>query len=166
MALIVEKYGGTSVGSIERINAVAEKVSRTHAAGNQMVIVVSAMSGETNRLLEMAKEISPDMPAREADVLVSTGEQVTIALLCMALIKNGEKARSYTGGQVRIETDTSHGRARIQNIDDSRIKKDLAKGKIIEVSEPPRPRVLIVREILPPWGVVVQILLPLLWLLH
>ncbi len=134
MALIVEKYGGTSVGSIERINAVAEKVSKTHDAGNQMVVVVSAMSGETNRLLEMAKEINPDMPAREADVLVSTGEQVTIALLCMALIKNGQKARSYTGGQVRIETDTSHGRARIQNIDDSRIKKDLAKGKIIVVA--------------------------------
>jgi aspartate kinase len=134
MSLIVEKYGGTSVGSIERINAVAEKVARSHDAGNQMVIVVSAMSGETNRLLQMAQEINPDMPARETDVLVSTGEQVTIALLCMALLKKGQHARSYTGGQVRIETDTSHGRARIKNIDDSRIRKDLEAGRIIVVA--------------------------------
>jgi len=134
MSLIVEKYGGTSVGSIERINAVAEKVAKSHDAGNQMVIVVSAMSGETNRLLEMAKEINSDLPAREADVLVSTGEQVTIALLCMALINMGQQARSYTGGQVRIETDTSHGRARIRSIDDSRIRKDLSEGKIIVVA--------------------------------
>ncbi len=134
MSLIVEKYGGTSVGSIERINAVAEKVAKSHDAGNQMVIVVSAMSGETNRLLEMAKEINSDLPAREADVLVSTGEQVTIALLCMALINKGQQARSYTGGQVRIETDTSHGRARIRSIDDSRIRKDLSEGKIIVVA--------------------------------
>ncbi len=134
MTIIVEKYGGTSVGSIERINAVADKVSKSHAAGNQMVIVVSAMSGETNRLLGMAKEINPHLPAREIDVLVSTGEQVTIALLCMALLKRGNKARSYTGGQVRIETDTSHGRARIRNIDDSRIRKDLNDGKIIVVA--------------------------------
>ncbi len=134
MPIIVEKYGGTSVGSIERINAVAEKVSKSHAAGDQMVIVVSAMSGETNRLLEMANKINPHLPAREADVLVSTGEQVTIALLCMALIKCGHQARSYTGGQVRIETDTSHGRARIQSIDDSRIRRDLDEGKIIVVA--------------------------------
>jgi aspartate kinase len=134
MSIIVEKYGGTSVGSIERINAVAEKVAKSHAGGDQMVIVVSAMSGETNRLLEMANEINPHLPAREADVLVSTGEQVTIALLCMALIKRGHEARSYTGGQVRIETDTSHGRARIRNIDDSRIRKDLDDGKIIVVA--------------------------------
>jgi len=134
MSLIVEKYGGTSVGSIERINAVAEKVAKSHDAGNQMVIVVSAMSGETNRLLEMAKEINSELPAREADVLVSTGEQVTIALLCMALINKGQQARSFTGGQVRIETDTSHGRARIRSIDSSRIKKDLDEGKIIVVA--------------------------------
>ena len=134
MSLIVEKYGGTSVGSIERINAVAEKVSRSHKEGNQMVIVVSAMSGETNRLLEMGKEINPDMPPRETDVLVSTGEQVTIALLCMALLRIGHKAKSYTGGQVRIETDGSYGRARIQKIDDSLIKDDLNKGKIIVVA--------------------------------
>ncbi|MCK5360750.1 MAG: aspartate kinase [Gammaproteobacteria bacterium] len=134
MSLIVEKYGGTSVGSIERINAVAEKVAKSHAAGNQMVIVVSAMSGETNRLLEMAKEINADLPAREADVLVSTGEQVTIALLCMALINKGQQARSFTGGQVRIETDTSHGRARIQNIDSSRIKKHLDEGRVVVVA--------------------------------
>ncbi|GMR06503.1 MAG: aspartate kinase [Gammaproteobacteria bacterium] len=134
MPIIVEKYGGTSVGSIERINAVAEKVSKSHAAGDQMVVVVSAMSGETNRLLEMANQINPHLPAREADVLVSTGEQVTIALLCMALIKRGHQARSYTGGQVRIETDTSHGRARIRSIDDSRIRRDLDDGKIIVVA--------------------------------
>ncbi|HEC26147.1 MAG TPA: aspartate kinase [Gammaproteobacteria bacterium] len=134
MPIIVEKYGGTSVGSIERINAVADKVSKSHTAGDQMVIVVSAMSGETNRLLEMAYEISSHLPPREADVLVSTGEQVTIALLCMALIKRGHQARSYTGGQVRIETDTSHGRARIRNIDDSRIRRDLDDGKIIVVA--------------------------------
>ena len=134
MSLIVEKYGGTSVGSIERINAVAEKVSKRHHEVNQMVIVVSAMSGETNRLLELAKEINPDMPAREADVLVSTGEQVTIALLCMALMRIGHKAKSYTGGQVRIETDGSYGRARIRSIDDSRIRKDLEKGHIIVVA--------------------------------
>lgn len=134
MPIIVEKYGGTSVGSIERINAVADKVSKSHTAGDQMVIVVSAMSGETNRLLEMANEINPQLPPREADVLVSTGEQVTIALLCMALIKRGHQARSYTGGQVRIETDTSHGRARIRNIDDSRIRRDLEDGKIIVVA--------------------------------
>ena len=134
MSLIVEKYGGTSVGSIERINAVAEKVSKSHHQGNQMVVVVSAMSGETNRLLDMAKEINPGMPARETDVLVSTGEQVTIALLCMALMRIGHKAKSYTGGQVRIETDGSYGRARIRSIDDSRIKKDLDKGKIIVVA--------------------------------
>jgi aspartate kinase len=134
MPLIVEKYGGTSVGSIERINAVAKKVASSHDEGNQMVIVVSAMSGETNRLLQMAKEINPEMPARETDVLVSTGEQVTIALLCMALIRSGYEARSYTGAQVRIETDTAHGRARIQKIDDKRIHKDLKKGRIIVVA--------------------------------
>jgi aspartate kinase len=134
MSIVVEKYGGTSVGSIERINAVAEKVAKSHDAGNQMVVVVSAMSGETNRLLEMAKEINPDLPAREADVLVSTGEQVTIALLCMSLINKGQQARSYTGGQVRIETDTSHGRARIRSIDDSKIRSDISDGKIIVVA--------------------------------
>ena len=134
MPLIVEKYGGTSVGSIERINAVADKVAKTHAAGNQMIIVVSAMSGETNRLLGMAKEINSNLPARETDVLVSTGEQVTIALLCMALINKGQQARSFTGGQVRIETDTSHGRARIQSIDSSRIKKHLDEGSVVVVA--------------------------------
>ena len=134
MALIVEKYGGTSVGSIERINAVAQKVARSYEAGNQMVVVVSAMSGETNRLLALAHEINPDVSARERDVLVSTGEQVTIALLCMALHKIGYQARSYTGGQARIRTDTAHGKARIRSIDDSRIMRDLEKGNIIVVA--------------------------------
>jgi len=134
MALIVEKYGGTSVGTIERINAVASKVAAHHDAGDQMVIVVSAMSGETNRLLGMAREINPDMPPRETDVLVSTGEQVTIALLCMALLRMGYQARSYTGGQVQIQTDDAHGKARIRRIDDSRIRADLDRGRIIVVA--------------------------------
>jgi aspartate kinase len=134
MALIVEKYGGTSVGSLERIQAVAEKVANTWQQGNEIVVVVSAMSGETNRLLGMAREINSAMPAREVDVLVSTGEQVTIALLCMALLKLGYKARSYTGGQVQVRTDQSHGKARIRSIDDTRIKHDLAQGRIVVVA--------------------------------
>ena len=134
MALIVEKYGGTSVGSIERITAVAEKVARSHEDGDQMVIVVSAMSGETNRLLGLASEINPEVSARENDVLVSTGEQVTIALMCMALHKIGHQAKSYTGGQAMIRTDTSHGKARIRSIDNSRIMRDLDKGNIIVVA--------------------------------
>jgi aspartate kinase len=134
MAIIVEKYGGTSVGSIERITAVAEKVARSHEAGDQMVVVVSAMSGETNRLLGLANEIDPEASARENDVLVSTGEQVTIALLCMALHKIGQKAKSYTGGQAMILTDTAHGRARIRSIDNSRMMKDLNDGNIIVVA--------------------------------
>ncbi|HBE91730.1 MAG TPA: aspartate kinase [Gammaproteobacteria bacterium] len=134
MALIVEKYGGTSVGSIERITAVAEKVARSHEDGDQMVIVVSAMSGETNRLLGLASEINPEVSARENDVLVSTGEQVTIALMCMALHKIGHQAKSYTGGQAMIRTDTSHGKARIRSIDNSRIMRDLDKGNVIVVA--------------------------------
>ena len=122
------------MGSIERITAVAEKVARSYDEGNQMVIVVSAMSGETNRLLALANEINPEVSPRERDVLVSTGEQVTIALLCMALHKIGYQAKSYTGGQARIRTDTAHGKARIRSIDDSRIMRDLDKGNIIVVA--------------------------------
>ena len=123
MSLIVQKYGGTSVGTIERIEAVAARVAAKHQAGNQLVVAVSAMSGETNRLIALAKEIDESPCSREMDVLVSTGEQVTIALLCMALNKIGLEARSYTGGQVRILTDNAHGKARIKEIDGHRPKK-------------------------------------------
>ena len=105
MTVIVEKYGGTSVGSVERINHVADKLVKKHQAGERLVVVVSAMSGETNRLISLANEITDSPSAREMDVLVSTGEQVTIALLSMALHKRGVDARSYTGGQVSIRTD-------------------------------------------------------------
>ncbi|MEY1661620.1 aspartate kinase [Isoalcanivorax beigongshangi] len=134
MALIVQKYGGTSVGSVERIQAVAEKVARFQAEGNQVVVVVSAMSGETNRLIALAKEIADEPSPREMDVLLSTGEQCTIALLCMALENMGVPARSYTGGQVRILTDHSHMKARIEAIDDARVRADLDAGRIVVVA--------------------------------
>jgi len=134
MSLIVQKYGGTSVGSVERIQAVAEKVARSHRLGDKLVVAVSAMSGETNRLIELAKAIDAQPPLREMDVLVSTGEQVTIALLCMALNKLGVEARSYTGGQVRILTDNAHGKARIQQIDGHRIEADLDAGRVVVVA--------------------------------
>jgi aspartate kinase len=134
MALIVEKFGGTSVGSVERINAVADHLIKKHAAGEQLVVVVSAMSGETNRLIGLANDISGKPPAREMDVLVSTGEQVTIALLSMALHKRGNSARSYTGGQVSIKTDDVHSRARILDIDGAKIKSDLDAGRIVVVA--------------------------------
>jgi aspartate kinase len=134
MTLIVQKYGGTSVGNIERIENVAAKVIGYRNRGYSLVIVVSAMSGETDRLLSLAREISPRPNPRELDVLLSTGEQVTIALLCMALEKRGYKARSYTGGQVRILTDNVHTKARIQQIDVNPITDDLEKGYIIVVA--------------------------------
>ena len=134
MALIVQKYGGTSVGSIERILAVAEKVRRTREQGNDVVVVVSAMSGETNRLISLAREIASSPSAREMDVLVSTGEQVTIALLSMALHRLGADARSYTGAQVRILTDDSHSKARIKDIDDARVRADLGAGRVVVVA--------------------------------
>jgi aspartate kinase len=134
MSLIVQKYGGTSVGSVERIQAVAEKVARSHRLGDKLVVAVSAMSGETNRLIDLAKAIDAQPPLREMDVLVSTGEQVTIALLCMALNKLGVEARSYTGGQVRILTDNAHGKARIQQIDGHRIEADLDAGRVVVVA--------------------------------
>ena len=124
MALIVQKYGGTSVGSIERIETVARKVSAIRDRGDNVVVVVSAMSGETNRLIALSKEIDERPDPREMDVLVSTGEQVTIALLSMALHKIGCPARSYTGGQVHILTDSAHSKARIQDIDDARVRSD------------------------------------------
>ena len=134
MALIVQKYGGTSVGSIERIEHVAEKVIATKNQGNQVVVVVSAMSGETNRLVELAKTMSDQPAARELDVLLSTGEQVTIALLAMALIKRGCPARSYTGHQVHILTDSAHNKARILDIDNARVQKDLAEGHVVVIA--------------------------------
>ena len=134
MALIVQKYGGTSVGSLERIQKVAERVLKLKNAGNDVVVVLSAMSGETNRLIELAHGITENPDPREYDVLVSTGEQVTIALLCMALIESGQPAKSYTGSQVRLVTDSTHSKARIKRIDDARIRGDLADGKVVVVA--------------------------------
>ena len=122
------------MGTIERIRAVAARVAAKHQAGNQLVVAVSAMSGETNRLIALAKEIDESPCSREMDVLVSTGEQVTIALLCMALNKIGLEARSYTGGQVRILTDNAHGKARIREIDGHRIKEELDAGRVVVVA--------------------------------
>jgi aspartate kinase len=134
MALLVQKFGGTSVGSIERIEAVADKVIGYKQAGNDMVVVVSAMSGETNRLVELAKQIDPQARGRELDVLLTTGEQVTIALLAMALEKRGYPARSYTGAQAQIITDSAHNKARIKSIDNLRITDDLKNGRIVVVA--------------------------------
>ncbi len=134
MTLIVQKYGGTSVGSIERIEAVADKVKRAHDLGKDLVVVVSAMSGETNRLVALAQEVSATPIPRELDVLLSTGEQVTIALLSMALGKRGCPARSYTGGQVHILTDSAHNKARIRDIDAARVKADLEVGRVVVVA--------------------------------
>ena len=134
MALIVQKYGGTSVGSIERIKNVACRIAKFQSLGHQMVVAVSAMSGETNRLLTLAREIQDIPDPRELDVLVSTGEQVTIALLSMALIEMGYKTKSYTGTQVRILTDDAHNKARILQIDESRIQADLDAGYIVVVA--------------------------------
>jgi aspartate kinase len=134
MALYVYKFGGTSVGSIERIKAVAEKVKKAHDLGNQIVVVLSAMSGETNRLIALAKDIQEQPSDREMDVLISTGEQVTVALLSMALHQIGCAASSYTGGQVKILTDSFHTKARIRKIDDSKIRADLNTGKVVVVA--------------------------------
>ncbi len=134
MALYVYKFGGTSVGTVERIKAVAEKVKKAHDAGDQIIVVVSAMSGETNRLIDLAKQMQAQPNARELDVLVSTGEQVTVALLSMALDALGCEACSYTGGQVKILTDSSHTKARIRKIDDSRIRAHLTQGKVVVVA--------------------------------
>ena len=134
MALIVQKFGGTSVGTVERIQAVADRVVRERQAGNDMIIVVSAMSGETNRLISLASEISDRPTAREMDVLLSTGEQVTIALLSMALEARDCPARSYTGAQVRIVTDSVHSKARIKDIDGSRVREDIDAGRVVIVA--------------------------------
>ena len=134
MALIVQKYGGTSVGSIERIEAVAERVAKHHAAGDQLIVVVSAMSGETNRLLGLAGEISNTPDPREIDMLVSTGEQVSMALLAMALHKRGIGAISLKGSQVAIKTDSFHSKARIKDIDATRLHTELADSKVVIVA--------------------------------
>jgi aspartate kinase len=134
MALIVQKYGGTSVGSTERIRNVALRVARFHREGHQLVVVVSAMSGETNRLLALAKQISPDPDPRELDVIAATGEQVTIGLLAIALHELGLKARSFTGGQVRVLTDSAFTKARILDIKVEPLRKDLAEGTVVIVA--------------------------------
>ncbi len=134
MALYVYKFGGTSVGSVERIKAVAEKVKKAHDSGDQIVVVLSAMSGETNRLVALANEMQTQPTDREMDVLLSTGEQVTISLLCMALHNLGCDASSYTGGQVKILTDSSHTKARIREIEDAKIHADLKAGKVVVVA--------------------------------
>ncbi len=134
MALIVQKYGGTSVGDLERIANVAQRVKASHDAGNQVVVVVSAMSGETDRLLGMAKAVDVAPSPRELDVLLSTGEQATIALLAMTLEAAGCPARSYTGGQVHILTDSAHNKARIQKIDPGRVGADLDAGRVVVVA--------------------------------
>jgi aspartate kinase len=134
VALIVQKYGGTSVGSPERIAAVAEKIARFRKSGHDVVVVVSAMSGETDRLIKLGKSVNPEAPAREMDVLIATGEQVTIALLSMALERIGVPARSYTGSQVHILTNNAHGKARILDIDETRVRDDLKKGRVVVVA--------------------------------
>ena len=134
MSVFVQKYGGTSVGTTEKIKAVADKIACFRDAGHDMVVVVSAMSGETNRLISLAGDMQEHPDPREMDVLVSTGEQVTIALLCMALKAKGYDARSYTGGQVRILTDDSHTKARIQDIDVANMRADLDAGRVVVVA--------------------------------
>lgn len=134
MALIVQKYGGTSMGSPERIKNVAKRVARWKAQGHQIVVVVSAMSGETNRLIGLAKEVQTSPDPRELDVMIATGEQVTIALLAMALKGIGVDAKSYTGAQVKILTDSTHTKARILDIEEKNMRADLDSGKVIIVA--------------------------------
>ncbi len=134
MTLIVRKYGGTSVGTVERINAVADQIAAARGRGEATVVVVSAMSGETNRLLKLAHDLVDSPAPRELDVMVATGEQVTMALLAMALIQRGCPARSYTGAQVRILTDSAFTKARIEHIDGHRMRADLDAGRVVVVA--------------------------------
>jgi aspartate kinase len=134
MALIVQKYGGTSVGTTELIKNVAARIAKSFTAGHQLVVVVSAMSGETNRLAALTREIQSEPAPREFDVVLATGEQVTIGLLCMALLERGVQARSYTGPQVRILTDSAYTKARILNIDEAAMRADLALGRVVVVA--------------------------------
>ena len=134
MSLIVQKFGGTSVGTVEKIRQVAEKVSKFHGNGDRIVVVVSAMSGETNRLVALAQEMQERPVPRELDVLLSTGEQVTIGLLCMALDEIGVSAISFTGSQIQLLTDDSHTKARIRRVDDKKIQQELEKGNVVVVA--------------------------------
>mgnify|MGYP003530687742 CR=1 FL=1 len=134
MALIVHKYGGTSMGSTDRIKNVAKRVAKWHDAGYQIVVVPSAMSGETNRIIGLAKEIMADPDPRELDMIASTGEQVSVGLLAIALQALGKKAVSYAGWQVPIKTDSSYTKARIASIDDAKVNADLAEGKIVIIT--------------------------------
>lgn len=134
MAFYVQKYGGTSVGSTERIKNVARRVAKFHSQGHQIVVVVSAMSGETNRLIALAREVQENPSTRELDVIVSTGEQVSIALMAMALMELNVKAKSYTGSQVRILTDSTYTKARILSIDEEKIRADLNAGYVVVVA--------------------------------
>ena len=134
MALMVQKYGGTSVGSIEKIGKVADKVSALAKSGDKVVVAVSAMSGETNRLIALASEMSAKPHSREMDVIISTGEQVTIALLTMALIDRGCDARSYTGAQIKMLTDSTHGKARIRDVQCDAMRDDLEAGRVVVVA--------------------------------
>ncbi|QMT30689.1 aspartate kinase [Alysiella filiformis] len=134
MALIVQKYGGTSVGSAERIKNVAKRVKKARDEGHDVVVVVSAMSGETNRLVALAHEMQELPDPRELDVVLATGEQVTIGLLAMALKNIGVDAKSYTGWQVAVKTDTAHTKARIEEIDDEKMRADLQAGKVVIVA--------------------------------
>ncbi|TDK68276.1 aspartate kinase [Sapientia aquatica] len=134
MALIVHKYGGTSMGSTERIKNVAKRVAKWHDAGHQIVVVPSAMSGETNRILGLAKEICDQPDPRELDVIAATGEQVSVGLLAIALQAIGKQAVSYAGWQVAIKTDAAHTKARIASIDDVKVKRDLDAGKIVIIT--------------------------------
>jgi aspartate kinase len=134
MSLLVQKYGGTSVGTVERIKQVAEKIHAAKRAGNEIVVVVSAMAGETNRLVSLAHEISEIPDEREKDVLLASGEQVSIALLSLALKELGQPARSFLGHQVRIETDKAYGKARIRKIDSTKIKQSLQTGEVVVIA--------------------------------
>src|SRR5688572_7583458 len=134
MALIVQKFGGTSVGSVERIRNVARRVAKWKAAGHDLVVVPSAMAGETNRLIALAESIQPQPDARELDVVAATGEQVTIGLLSMALLAIGVKAKSYTGWQVKVLTNSAFTRTRIISIDEEKIRADLGKGYVVVVA--------------------------------
>ena len=134
MALVVQKYGGTSMGSIERIRNVAKRVAKTYDEGNDLVVVVSAMSGETNKLVALATEMCEFPSEREYDVMVATGEQVSMSLLAMALQSMGYKAKSYCGFQLPIITDSAFSKARIEEIDDKKVREDLKNGVIVVVA--------------------------------
>jgi len=134
MALIVHKYGGTSMGSVERIRNVAQRVAKWHQAGHQLVVVPSAMSGETNRLIALATQLQPQPDPRELDMIASTGEQVSVGLLAMALKAIGVEAVSYAGWQVPVRTDDAHTKARIESIDDARVRADLDAGRVVIVA--------------------------------